>query len=155
MKRFALLLLALMLLFTLSACGQSAPKAASTLDKPLKEVVDAACAEMTGLAPMPKTDLEDLIGIDPADHTEAVYRQDENMGGQEIVVLRAVSKDAAQRIAKQLEGYLAQRQKETRNYLPEAYKLLENAKVEVKNNTVALISAEKAADITARLLAGE
>lgn len=155
MKRFALLMMALALLFTLCACGQLQPKAASTLDKPLKEVVDAACAEMTGLVTMPKTDLEDLIGIDPADHIEAVYRQDENMGGQEIVVLRSSGKDAAQRIAKQLESYLEQRQKETRNYLPEAYKLLENAKVEIKNNTVALISAEKAAEITARLLAGE
>ena len=155
MKRFALLMLSLLLLFSLTACGQSAPKAASTLEKPLKELVDAASAGMTGLVSMPKTDLEDVIGIDPADYTEAVYRQDDQMGGQEIVVLRAADKDAAQRIAKQLETYLAQRQKETRNYLPEAYKLLENAKIEVKNQTVALISAEKASDIMARLLAGE
>ena len=147
--------MALLLLVCLTACGQSAPKASSTLDKPLKELVDSAASEMTGLVSMPKADLEDVIGIDPADYTEAVYRQDDQMGGQEIVVLRAADKDAAQRIAGLLESYLTQRRKETRNYLPEAYKLLENAKVETKNLTVALISAEKASDITARLLAGE
>jgi hypothetical protein len=153
MKRLMLIALCLMMTLCLTACGQ--PKAASTADKPLQELVDSVTGEMTGLVSMPKTDLEDVIGIDPADFTEAVYRQDDQMGGQEIVVLRANDKDAAQRIAALLESYLDQRRKETRNYLPEAYKLLEKAKVETKNNTVALISAEKAAEITTRLLAGE
>lgn len=155
MKRVLLLALCAVMLFSLAACTQAAPRTASTLDTPLRELVDSAAPGMTGLVSMPKTDLEDVIGIDPADHTEAVYRQDDQMGGQEIVVLRAVDKDAAQRVAGLLENYLEQRRKETRNYLPEAYKLLEAARVEIKNNTVALISAQDAPEITARLLAGE
>ena len=104
---------------------------------------------------LPGTDLEDVIGIDPADFTDAVYMQDEGMGGNEALVLRAQDEKAAERIVSMLEGYLEQRRKETRNYVPEAYQLLEKAKVERKNLTVALISGEKAAEESAALLAGE
>ena len=156
MKKLLAALLAMMMLLSLTACGGTVePKAASTADTPLKELVTGVIGSTDGLVSMPKTDLEDVIGIDPADFREAVYLQDDGMGGREVLVLRANDKDAAARIAAQLEGYLEQRRKETRNYLPEAYKLLENAKVETKNLTVALLSGENAADETARLLAGE
>ena len=135
MKKFCLLLLA--------AAG-----------KPLKELVSGVISA-EGLVSLPRTDLEDIIGIDPEDFTEAVYMQDEGMGGREVLVLRASDKDAAARIASLLENYLENRRKETRNYAPEAYKLLEAAKVETKNLTVALISDEQAAKLTTSLLAGE
>ena len=152
MKKFCLLLLAAVLLVSLSACGSS--KAPSTAGKPLKELVNGV-VNTEGLVSLPKTDLEDVIGIDPEDFKEAVYMQDEGMGGREVLVLRAADKDAAARIASLLENYLENRRKETRNYAPEAYKLLEAAKVETKNLTVALISDEQAAKLTTSLLAGE
>ena len=153
MKKIALLMLALLMALSLTACGQS-PKAASTADTPLNVLVDNVIAK-DGLFHMPKTDLEDVIGIDPADFKEAVFLQDDGMGGREVLALRAADKNAAARVAAQLENYLAQRQKETRNYLPDAYKLLESASVQTKNLTVVLISGENAADWTTKLLAGE
>ena len=153
MKKIALLMLALLMALSLTACGQS-PKAASTTDTPLNVLVDNVIAK-DGLFHMPKTDLEDVIGIDPADFKEAVFLQDDGMGGREVLALRAADKNAAARVAAQLENYLAQRQKETRNYLPDAYKLLESARVQTKNLTVVLISGENAADWTTKLLAGE
>ena len=153
MKKFALLLLAAVLLFSLTACGGET-KAPSTADKPLKELV-TGIVSTEGLVSLPKTDLEDIIGIDPADFKEAVYMQDEGMGGREVLVLRSADKDAAGRIASLLENYLENRRKETRNYAPEAYKLLSETSVQRKNNTVALVVHEKAADITKLLLAGE
>ena len=155
MKKTALLIMGMLLLLCLTACGQSAPKAASTADVPLKDLVSTVIGNTDGLVSMPRTDLEDVIGISPDDFKEAVYLQDDGMGGREVLVLRASDKDAAARIAAQLENYLEQRRKETRNYLPEAYKLLEAAKVETKNLTVALFSGEDAAKQTAALLAGE
>lgn len=152
MKKFVLFVLAFAMLFALTAC--SAPKAASTLDTPLKELVKSVIAT-DDLVSLPKADLEDVIGIEPDDMKEAVYLQDEGMGGTEVLVVRAADKDAAARVAKLLEGYLEQRRMETRNYAPDAYKLLEAAEVTTKNVTVALISAENAADATAKLLAGE
>jgi len=154
MKKIVLLMMAAVMLFGLTACGDAAPKAASTAEKPLRELVDSVMVT-EGLVSMPKADLEDVIGIDPADFKEAVYLQDDGMGGREVIVLRAKDKDAAARIAQMLEGYLEQRRKETRNYLPEAYKLLEAAKVETKNLTVVLVSGEKASEQSAKLLAGE
>lgn len=155
MKRLALMMMAAVVLLSLTACGgETAPKAASTADQPLRELVDSVM-NAEGLVSMPKSDLEDVIGIDPADFREAVYLQDDGMGGREVLVLRAADKDAAARIAELLEDYLEQRRKETRNYLPEAYKLLEAARVETKNLTVALISGEKASEQSAQLLAGE
>ena len=75
----------MLLLFCLTACGQSAPKAASTADVPLKELVTSAIGSTDGLVSMPRTDLEDVIGISPDDFKEAVYLQDDGMGGRTIV----------------------------------------------------------------------
>jgi len=152
MKKFCLLLLAAAVLFSFTACSSS--QTPSTAGKPLKELVSGVISA-EGLVSLPRTDLEDIIGIAPEDFTEAVYMQDEGMGGREVLVLRASDKDAAARIASLLENYLENRRKETRNYAPEAYKLLEAAKVETKNLTVALISDEQAAKLTTSLLAGE
>ncbi len=151
MKKFLLLVLAAAMLLSLSACSSKAPSTAAT---PLRELVNSV-VRTEGLVSMPKMDLEDVIGIDPADMKEAVYLQDDGMGGNEVLVVRATDKDAAARVAGLLDGYLEQRRKETRNYVPEAYKLLEAAKVETKNLTVALISGENAAENTTKLLAGE
>lgn len=155
MKKIAVWLVLAVLALSLTACTANPKTAASTKDMPLKELVNKHVAAAGSMVSLPRTDLEDVIGIDPADFKEAVYLQDEGMGGNEALVLRAQDEKAAERIVSMLEGYLEQRRKETRNYVPEAYQLLEKAKVERKNLTVALISGEKAAEESAALLAGE
>ena len=155
MKKMICLLLALLMLLTLTGCGGGdAAPAASTASLPLADLVKQVMGEEHGLNALPKSDLEDILGIDPADHTAAVYLQDE-MAGRELLMLRAGDEEAAGRIKEMLTGYLEQRRKETRNYLPEAYKLLENAVVTVKGRTVLLLADENAATLTTQLLAGE
>lgn len=155
MKKTICLLLALLTLLALTGCGsREAAPAASTAALPLSDLVKQTLGEEHGLSLLPVSDLEDIIGIDPADHTDAVYLQDE-MAGRELLMLRAKDGEAAGRIEELLKGYLEQRRKETRNYLPEAYKLLENAAVTVKGRTVLLLADENAANLTTLLLAGE
>ena len=71
------------------------------------------------------------------------------------MVVRAVDDEAAKGIVAMLENYRQRRCEETQNYVPEAYKLLKESSVQRKNNTVALIVTEKAAEVTTKLLAGE
>lgn len=155
MKKIALWLVLAVLALSLTACNANPQSAASTRDVPLKELVQKHVSAAESMIQLPRTDLEDVIGIDLADLTDAVYLQDEGMGGNEALVVRAADEKAAERIAALLEGYLEQRRKETRNYVPEAYQLLEKAKVERKNLTIVLLSGEKAAEETKALLAGE
>lgn len=155
MKKIVCLMLAMLLLCTLTGCAnKDVQPVASTADMPLAELVAQVLGQEHGMSALPKSDLEDILGIDPADHTDAVYLQDE-MSGRELLMFRAKDGDAAKRIEGMLGSYLEQRCKETRNYLPEAYKLLENASVVTKGNTVLLYADEKAAEMTTLLLAGE
>ncbi len=155
MKKTLCLLLSLAMLCALTGCaGKDAQPAPSTTSLPLSDLATQVLGGEHGLSALPKSDLEDIIGIDPADHTDAVYLQDE-MAGRELLMLRAKDAEAAGRIQELLTGYLEQRRKETRNYLPEAYRLLENAVVTMKGNTVLLCSDENAANLSTMLLAGE
>ena len=51
--------------------------------------------------------------------------------------------------------YLNQRLRETQNYLPDIYAVLENAKVQIKGNTVLLVTGEQANVWANAILAGE
>ena len=155
MKRIMLLLLAAMLL-VLGAC--SAPeKGAPASDAPasLAEKVNMIAEDAGNLAALTAEDLEDVLGAVPADYTEFVFLQSEGMDGRELLAVRAADRDAAGRVAGMAEAYLERRLKETRNYAPEAYKLLSEAKVRTKNLTVVLAvgpNGTQEADFT---LAGE
>lgn len=156
MKKFVLAILALLMLCLLTGCSnQTGTPAESTLDVPLMELVTKHFPDAEGMIRFSAMDLEDIIGIEASEYTDAVYLQDADISGGEAVVLRAVDAQTAKSIAERLENYLEQRRNETKNYFPESYKLLKETKVQRKNNTVALIVAEKAAEITNRLLAGE
>ena len=156
MKKILLALLAVMMLFALTSCGNKPEeKAASTLETPLLDLVTSAVPGTAEMANLPLMDLEDIIGIESSEYTEAVYLQSTALEGGEAVVVRAVNGEAAEGVAAMLDNYLQRRMEETQNYVPEAYKLLKETSVQRKNNTVALVVHEKAADITKLLLAGE
>lgn len=156
MKKILLALLAVMMLFALTACGNKPEeKAASTLETPLLDLVTSAVPGTAEMANLPLMDLEDIIGIESSEYTEAVYLQSTALEGGEAVVVRAVNGEAAEGVAAMLDNYLQRRMEETQNYVPEAYKLLKETSVQRKNNTVALIVTEKAAEVTTKLLAGE
>ena len=156
MKKILLALLAVMMLFALTSCGNKPEeKAASTLEMPLLDLVTSAVPGTAEMANLPLMDLEDIIGIESSEYTEAVYLQSTALEGGEAVVVRAVNGEAAEGVAAMLDNYLQRRMEETQNYVPETYKLLKETSVQRKNNTVALIVTEKAAEVTTKLLAGE
>lgn len=156
MKKILFVLLAGLLLLALTGCAnQNEEPVASTLETPLAELVNTVVPGAAEMASLPLMDLEDIIGIEASEYTEAVYLQSTALEGGEALVLRAVDAEAAERIVAMLENYRQRRCEETKNYVPEAYKLLSDAKVTRKNNTVALIVTEKAAQVTTKLLAGE
>ncbi|QTE67855.1 DUF4358 domain-containing protein [Clostridiales bacterium] len=155
MKRIMLLLLAAMLL-VLDAC--SAPeKGAPASDAPasLAEKVNMIAEDAGNLAALTAEDLEDVLGAVPADYTEFVFLQSEGMDGRELLAVRAADRDAAGRVAGMAEAYLERRLKETRNYAPEAYKLLSEAKVRTKNLTVVLAVGPNGTQEADFILAGE
>lgn len=155
MKRIMLLLLAAMLL-VLGAC--SAPeKGAPASDAPasLAEKVNMIAEDAGNLATLTAEDLEDVLGAMPADYTEFVFLQSEGMDGRELLAVRAADRDAAGRVAGMAEAYLERRLKETRNYAPEAYKLLSEAKVRTKNLTVVLAVGPNGTQEADFILAGE
>lgn len=156
MKKIALALLAALMLFVLAGCGEKPQETvASTLETPLLDLVTGIVPGAAEMANLPLMDLEDIIGIESSEFTEAVYLQSTALEGGEAVVVRAVDGEAAEGVAAMLENYLQRRMEETQNYVPEAYKLLKETSVQRKNNTVALIVTEKAAEVTTKLLAGE
>ena len=139
MKKGWIIGILLLLALTLSAC---APKEEQKEKKALADTVTAVVKDAKDLVAWSEDDLADLLGILPEDYTEQVYLQGESLSGREIIVIRAKDQEAAGRIADTLNNYLDQRKQETQNYLPDAYKLLSNAKVETKNLTVALVVGE-------------
>ncbi|MBR5109264.1 MAG: DUF4358 domain-containing protein [Clostridia bacterium] len=151
---FFLLLAAALLL---AGCGSQTKTgdAAQKSALPLREAVNAIAPDAAGLVSLTAEDLADVMGIEPGDYQEAVYLQSTNLGSREIVAIRAKDAQGQKQIVQRLEAYLEQRRKETRNYLPDAYKLLADAKVESKNLTVVLFVGEKSAEESAKLLAGE
>ena len=155
MKRIMLLLLAAMLL-VLGAC--SAPEKgapASAAPASLAEKVNMIAEDAGNLAALTAEDLEDVLGAVPADYTEFVFLQSEGMDGRELLAVRAADRDAAGRVAGMAEAYLERRLKETRNYAPEAYKLLSEAKVRTKNLTVVLAVGPNGTQEADFILAGE
>lgn len=156
MKKIMLIALSVLMVCTLTGCGgQKEAAVDSTADVALKELVARHITKAGVMIEMPETDLEDYIGIEPSMYKEAVYLQEGTLDGDEVLVIRAVDSKAADSVVSCMENYLAQRLKETQNYLPEAYKVLKATGVQRKHNTVALIVMEKATDVTAALLAGE
>ena len=117
----------------------------------IKYFADQKCSTDVYCMVMNKELLEGM----PEEYQEAVYLQSADMSGREIVAFRAKDAEAAKRIAQRLETYLEQRRKEARDYLPDAYRLLTDARVESKRLTVALFVGAKASDESTKFLAGE
>lgn len=149
-------LIALMLIaLTLSGCQQekTAEKKASL---PLREAVEKALTDKDGLVAYTADDLTDLMGILPEDYTEALFLMgSDSLSGREIIAVRAKDASSLKKITEALNNYLTQRKQETRNYLPDAYKLQTQTKVETRNLTAVLIVGAHTAEETRTFLAGE
>lgn len=146
--------IALLTLLALLLTGcQSAPKKP---DLPLNEAITKAIPDMEQLVSYNQQDLSDLLGIDEKDFTEAVFLADcDSLSGREVIAVRAKDAGSLKTIAAALGNYLSQRKLETRDYLPEAYQLQNEAKVETKNLTAALFIGPNAAEECKAFMTGE
>ncbi len=151
----ALLLIGIALLAMLFAgCQEKSAEKPAAL--PLREAVEKALTDKDGLVAYTADDLTDLMGILPEDYTESLFLVgSDSLSGREIVAVRAKDTSSLKKITEALNNYLSQRMEETRNYLPEAYKLQSQAKVESKNLSAVLIIGAHSAEQTKAFLAGE
>ena len=137
MKKSLTILFLASALILLAGC-QTAPEAQTGLS--LKDVARQALKDPDAFIPYTAEDLYDLTGICPDNYTEAVFLRDQDtLSGREAIMIRAKNADAARAAKEALERYLSQRKEETRDYLPNAYHLLSDAKVESSGLTVSLI----------------
>ena len=157
MKRKCEILVFLLLLSALlTGCqsnGQQQSKAAAL---PLREAVEQALIDKEEFVAYTADDLSDIMGIMPEDYTEAVFLvSKDSLSGREIIAVRAKDADAQKAAAEALNRYLKQRMEETRNYLPEVYKLQNDTRVESKGLTAVLIVGPHGTEETKAFLAGE
>ena len=118
--------------------------------------MEKALTDKDSLVAYTADDLTDLMGILPEDYTEALFLVgSDSLSGREIIAVRAKDASSLKKTADALQNYLSQRMEETRNYLPDAYKLQSQAKVESKNLTAVLIVGAHSAEETKAFLAGE
>lgn len=144
-----LLALLLLLLPLITGCA-TAPR------QPLAEKVQTSLTDAAGLMPFPPEELEMAADIAPEDCEEAVYLVSEDgLSARCVIAVRAKDEAGAQNAAEKLEQYRQRRIRETRDYLPEEYALLDAARVERRGRTAALLVGEHAREDAERLLRGE
>ena len=113
--------------------------AASAEEETLLEKTVRIAEDGENLGPINEDDMLDMIGIGPDEYTDYAYLADYNaLSAREVIVVRAKDEDAAKTIAEKLENYREQRMRETRNYQPEAYRVLNEAEVLQKDLLVVL-----------------
>lgn len=124
-KPLCVLLALLLACLVAAACAEGAETPETLLDR-----VSRVAEDNLDLAVMSADDLYDLVGVAPEDCDDFAYLADYNaLSGRELIVVRAVDEEAADRVEEMLSNYLEQRMRETRNYLPAAYKVLSVAEV--------------------------
>ncbi|MBR2718864.1 MAG: DUF4358 domain-containing protein [Clostridia bacterium] len=140
---FVIALCCLLSCFALCACAETVEEE----PHPLTEYVLSIAQDGEELIHLTEDDLLDLIGIEPQEYTDFVYLAATNaLTGREIIVLKAVDEEAAERLAELLQAYLEQRMNEMRNYLPEVYQILSKAEVLRKDLTLVLSMAAPTED---------
>lgn len=134
MKKRLLCFLLLLSLVLLPGC-QPAQQIIS-----LEESARRSLADAESFTAYTAEDLYDLTGIAADDYTDAVFLRDsDTLSGREIILLRAKNAVTLRSAKEALEQYLSQRKEETRDYLPEAYHRLSQAKVEEKGLELRLV----------------
>ncbi len=138
-KRWILLLAAL--LFLLSACS-----AAKTPDAPLADILQEIVSGtgITGEIPVDETNLTALYGIGGEDVAECACCITMNgIFPDEILLIRASSDEAAQRIVKSLEARLDEVKNQSKNYDPGSYEIAQKCRVERTGDYISFFVSAK------------
>lgn len=143
MRRVTAFAAALLLLLT--ACGPQKKELPQPAE--LFEMIQTA-AGLDGMVDVAADLLEANTGISPEDYTAAVYYILEvSTAPDEIVILRAADRAAAERIREKLESYLDYRIEAAQTYLTEHMPVLQKAVVRTDGLTVSLIISQRVEDI--------
>ena len=142
----------LALSFCLVLLPSYAEKAAETLlDRELRVAEDS-----DNLIRMDEDELYDVVGIAPEDYSDYAYLADyDALSGRELVLVRAVDEEAAERIFSQLSLYLEHRLKATRNYLPDVFRSLSEAGIRQRDLLLVLSVAPPDPEEAIKLLQEE
>ena len=139
MKRIiSVIALIAVLAAALCGCGSSA-KPLSDIFSEMKTTYDVTdMVEFTDAS-----DLNRFYGIDEKDVKEfAGGINNSGVDMEEIVMVLATNKDAADRISEALNNRHESKMNETKNYNPEQYVIVENATVDVDGNYVSMFISE-------------
>ena len=118
----------------LPAADSVIPSCAEKASETLMDRVLRVAEDSSDLIRMDEDELYDVIGIAPEDYSDYAYLADyDALSGRELVLVRAVDEEAAERISTLLSLYLEHRLKATRNYLPDVYRALSEAAVRQEN----------------------
>ena len=154
MKKFICVILALVCMFSLFACG-SGEGSASDKDIDINAVKEQIISQLgiDGAMDLPAERLLALYGIDEADiASSACYVTMDGVFPDEIVMIKAVDTEAAKRVEEKLNTRLDEIKVQSQSYDPENYAVAQECKVLKEGNVVALFMSPKHADMEEILL---
>lgn len=137
-RRAALLALALVVALGAVACGGGSASADLDVNQVMEALLDKAPIE--GSIQLTEDDMLNFYGI-PAEDMEAFAAQlaADGITAKEIVLVKAVSEEAAGEVESKLQNRLDARRNEFNNYLPDQYAVVEKSEVKRDGVYVRLI----------------
>ena len=150
MKKRNLLILFLLMLMVFSACNNN-KKEDLEIDMPeLLETMEEA-SKWEGMMIIGKKHLTNLYAIDEDEVTAFIgVMKTDGISADEIIIIEAKDAKSAEDLEKKLRTRLDAKATEAKDYLPEEYKVIEEAEILRKDKFLTLIvatNAEELADI--------
>ena len=149
MKMATRVIVLLLALLGLAGCGKPAAEAPD-----FQAVYDSmtAVADMPDMVVVPNDKGEFLFGIAPGDcKQEIVAICQDSLLADELWLIEATDKEAADRIEALAQNRLQQKAAELENYLPEQYQVVQQAQLSREGNCVVLLISPLAKEL-AKLL---
>lgn len=150
MKRSISILLLLTALLGLAGCGKPAAEAPD-----FQAVYDSmtAVADMPDMVVVPNDKGEFLFGIAPGDcRQEIVAICQDSLLADELWLIEATDKEAADRIEALAQNRLQQKAAELENYLPEQYQVVQQGQLSREGNCVVLLISPLAKELAKLLI---
>ena len=149
MKMATRVIVLLLALLCLAGCGQPAAESPD-----FQAVYDSmtAVADMPDMVVVPNDKGEFLFGIAPGDcRQEIVAICQDSLLADELWLIEATDKEAADRIEALAQNRLQQKAAELENYLPEQYQVVQQGQLSREGNCVVLLISPLAKEL-AKLL---
>ncbi|MFZ5973853.1 MAG: DUF4358 domain-containing protein [Bacillota bacterium] len=146
MKKTIIALVVLLMVLTLAACTQQAPKKAD-LNAVMADIEkNVTVSDMMSLT---AENVKTNYGIDASDALQFVYKINrEGTKADEIAMFEAKDADAARRIREKLEARRTVKANEANNYSPEQYQIIMESSVQTYGNYVTMFVGPDAGKMT-------